>query len=345
MSKEKGSNWKLGMFVIIGLVLFAGTIYFVGKQKNLFGSTFHLIAHFKSAGGLKEGNNVRFSGITIGSVSTITLTDTIVVVELMIRKEVQAFIKTDATATIGSDGLMGDKVLTINPGTTATAFVKDGDIILTKKPIDMDDIMASLKTNVDNAAIISTELAKFTYQMNNNKGLLSKVMGDEAFAKSLESTLTNLQGSSEQFSKFALMMNNGKGAMATLMTDEALSNNIKQTVANLQSSSDEFKSFSVKMNSDKGALSRLVTDEKVGNTMDKTLINLEGATRKLDENMEALQSNFLLRGFFKKKEKAEAKLNADAKKAADAKIKAEKKLSAETGKELKPMLVKDTARS
>jgi phospholipid/cholesterol/gamma-HCH transport system substrate-binding protein len=342
MSKERGSNWKLGLFVITGLVLFAGTIYFVGKQKNMFGSTFHLIAHFKSAGGLKEGNNVRFSGINIGSVNTILLTDTIVIVELMIRKEVQAFIKSDATASIGSDGLMGDKVLTINPGTTGTDYVKDGDMILTKKPIDMDDIMASLKTNVDNASIISTQLAEFTYKMNNGNGLLAKVMDDNAFANSLETTLTNLQGSSEQFSKFAVMMNNGKGPMATLMTDEGMAGNIKQTVANLQTSSNEFVAFSAKMNSDKGVLSKLVTDEKVGNTLDKTLLNLQGATQKLDENMEALQSNFLLRGFFKKKEKA--KLKADEKKAADAKIIAVK-LSAEETKEIRPILVKDTTKS
>jgi phospholipid/cholesterol/gamma-HCH transport system substrate-binding protein len=237
---------------------------------------------------------------------------------------------------------MGDKVLTINPGTTGTDYVKDGDMILTKKPIDMDDIMASLKTNVDNASIISTQLAEFTYKMNNGNGLLAKVMDDNAFANSLETTLTNLQGSSEQFSKFAVMMNNGKGPMATLMTDEGMAGNIKQTVANLQTSSNEFVAFSAKMNSDKGVLSKLVTDEKVGNTLDKTLLNLQGATQKLDENMEALQSNFLLRGFFKKKEKA--KLKADEKKAADAKIIAVK-LSAEETKEIRPILVKDTTKS
>lgn len=344
MRNKKGSNRKLGMFVILGLVLFAGTIYFVGKQKNLFGSTFFLTAHFKSAGGLKEGNNVRFSGINIGSVNTITLTDTLVIVELTIRKEVQQFIKTDATATIGSDGLMGDKVLTINPGTVDTTFVKDGDIISTRKPIDMDDIMASLKTNVDNAAIISTELAKFTYNMNNNKGLLSKVMGDEAFANSLETTLTNLQGSSEQFSRFARMMNSDKGAMSALMTDEVMANNIRQTVADLQQSSNEFKLFSAKMNNDKGALSRMVTDEKIGNSLESTLINLQGATQKLDENMEALQSNFLLRGFFKKKEKAEAKRKVEEKKAGDARAETQRKLSADAKMEAKPLLVKDTSR-
>src|ERR1043165_8174146 len=110
MNKEPGLKWKLGMFVTIGLVLFAGTIYFVGKQKNLFGSTFHLTTRFTSAGGLKEGNNVRFSGIDVGTVNSITLTDSVVIVDLVMKKNVQDFIKTDATATIGSDGLMGDKV-------------------------------------------------------------------------------------------------------------------------------------------------------------------------------------------------------------------------------------------
>jgi phospholipid/cholesterol/gamma-HCH transport system substrate-binding protein len=167
-------------------------------------------------------------------------------------------------------------------------------------------------------------------------------MSDEAFAKSLETTLTNLQGSSAEFSKFAVMMNNGKGAMSTLVTDEALANNIKQTVANLQSSSDEFKMFSTKMNSDKGALSRLVTDEKIGNSLETTLTNLQGATQKLDENMEALQSNFLLKGFFKKKEKAAAKLAADELKAADLKLIINNKLAAEAGKKVQIIQVKDT---
>mgnify|MGYP003525140652 CR=1 FL=1 len=117
MKKESGFTWKLGMFVIIGLVLFIGTIYFVGKQKNLFGNTFHLKAQFKTVSGLKEGNNVRFSGINIGTVHGIELiTDSSVLVDLVIKKDVQKFIKTDAVATIGSDGLMGDKVLTITPG-------------------------------------------------------------------------------------------------------------------------------------------------------------------------------------------------------------------------------------
>lgn len=320
MSKEPGSKWKLGMFVIIGLVVFAGTIYYVGKQNNLFGSTFHLTAQFKSAGGLKEGNNIRFSGLNIGTVNTITLKDSFVIVDMVIKRKVQEFIKTNATAIIGSDGLMGDKVLTINPGSFSKAHVKDGAHILTEKAIDMDDIMASLKTNVDNAGIITAQLAAFTYKMNNGNGILSKVMDDETFANSLQSTLTNLQTTSKQFSKFSMAMNSGDGALA-LVNDKAFSNEIRKTVSNLQNTTDQFTLFSTKMNDENGTLSRL-TDKKIGITLDSTMYNIQQATKKLDENMEALQHNFLLKGFFKKKAKADAKKAEELKRTDDLKLKA-----------------------
>jgi phospholipid/cholesterol/gamma-HCH transport system substrate-binding protein len=319
MSKEPGSKWKLGMFVIIGLVVFAGTIYYVGKQNNLFGSTFHLTAQFKSAGGLKEGNNIRFSGINIGTVNTITLKDSVVIVDMVIRKKIQEFIKTDATAIVGSDGLMGDKVLTINPGSFSKAHVKDGDQILTEKAIDMNDIMASLKTNVDNAGIITAQLAAFTYKMNNGGGILSKVMDDKTLANSLQATLANLQNTSSQFSKLSTTLNSGNGALG-LVSDEAFSNEIRKTVSNLQNTSDQFALFSTKMNDKNGTLSML-TDKKIGITLDSTMYNIQQATKKLDENMEALQHNFLFKGFFKKKAKADAKKTEELKRAADLKMK------------------------
>lgn len=267
MQKESGFTWKLGMFVIIGLVLFIGTIYLIGKQKNLFGSTFKLNARFKTVSGLKVGNNVRFAGITIGTVDEITLiTDTSVEVHLLIKKEVQKFIKSDATVGIGSDGLMGDKVLTITPGTFTKSPVKDNDVVLSRKAIEMEDVMSSVKTSVDNAGVITAQLAQFSYKMNN-----------------------------------------GNGALTKLMTDQEFSRNIKNTLENLQTSSGEFAKFTAKMNNGKGALSKMVSDEKFGKTLDSTMANLQAGTKGLSENMEAAKSNFLLKGFFKKKKKAEAK--------------------------------------
>lgn len=202
MNKSSGSNWKLGMFVIIGLVLFFGAVYFIGKQQNMFGSTFQLRSKFKTVSGLKIGNNVRFSGINVGTVSEIELiTDTSVVVVLIMQKEVQKFIKMDAVASIGSDGLMGDKVLTISPGTSSQKVIKDNAYIVSRGPLEMDDLMKSVKKSVDNVEVITNQLAQFTSKMNNGKGTLSKLMNDEKFAVKLDATMSNLQSSSKGLSE------------------------------------------------------------------------------------------------------------------------------------------------
>jgi len=263
MKKESGLTWKLGMFVIIGLVLFVGTIYFVGKQKNLFGNTFHLKAQFKTVSGLKEGNNVRFSGINVGTVNGIELiTDTSVMVDLVIKKNVQQFIKTDAIASIGSDGLMGDKVLTISPGTVSGTPVKNKDIISSKSAVEIADIMASLKTSVDNAGIITAQLAQLSYKINNGNGALSKLISDEGFSNSLQSTLTNLKTNTGEFAQFTKNLNYGK--------------------------------LDVKLES--------------------TMSNMQAGTKGLSDNMDDVKNRFLLRGYFKKQKKAEAKKQADLKK-------------------------------
>ncbi len=270
MNSEKGSTWKLGMFVVIGIVLFAGTIYFVGKQKNLFGNTFKLKASFGTVSGLKVGNNVRFSGINVGTIDGIELvTDTSVLVTMVMKNNVQKFISTAARASIGSDGLMGDKVLTISTNNDSEnvqkRMVKDGDFILSKKAIEMDDVMLSVKGTVDNANIITEQLAAFSYKMNNNDGVLSKLLSDKNFSSSIENTLINLQNSSGEFSK-----------------------------------------FTTKMNSGKGTLGKLMNDDKLAKSLDSTMINLQSSTKGLSENMEAAKSSFLLRGAFRKQKKAAA---------------------------------------
>lgn len=276
MKRESGFTWKLGMFVVIGLVLFIFTIYLVGRQQNLFRSTFQLRSQFKTVSGLKAGNNVRFSGVNIGTVKAIELiTDTTVLVVLVIQKEIQQFIKTDAMASIGSDGLMGEKVLTISPGAIAKETVKDNQLIASKNAIEMEDVMISVKTTVDNARIITAQLAQFSYKMNNGNGALSKLMTDSGFSNSLKSTLNNLQASTNEFSK-----------------------------------------FTVKMNSGKGALSKIMTDEKFGKSLDSTMANLQSGSKGLSENMEAAKHNFLLKGYFNKKKRAEAKKQAKLEKEA-----------------------------
>ena len=202
MTQNSNYTWKLGMFVTVGLIFFIGTIYFIGKQKNLFGSTFILNTKFKTVSGLKIGNNIRFSGINIGTVDDIQIiNDSTVAVQLLIKEEVRKFIKTDAKASIGSDGLMGDKVLTISPGVHSSKIVQNNATLATVQAIEMEDIMESVSVTADNAAVITDQLAEFSYKLNNGNGLLSKMLTDKEMGEKMDATLTNIEKGTEGFSQ------------------------------------------------------------------------------------------------------------------------------------------------
>lgn len=310
MTKNTNYIWKLGLFVILGFTLFILAIYFIGNNKNLFGATFYLQAHFKNVSGLKVGNNVRFSGINIGTVKEIEfVSDSAVVVDLIIKDDVQKYIKTDAIASIGTDGLMGDKVLTISPGTSSSQIVKNNATIASAKAVELEDLMKGLRKSVDNAQIITLQLSEFSLKINKGKGALNKVLTDEEFANSIEATLQNLKKSSNEFAIFTTNMNDKNGTLSKLMTDPVYANSIDRMLTNLEKSTKEFQRFSSKLNAEKGILSRLLSDERLANSIDSSLINIEKGSKKLIEIEEAAQHNFLLRGFFKKKEKALEKNN------------------------------------
>lgn len=304
MTQNSNYIWKLGMFTILGIILFMVAIYFIGSNKNLFSSTFQLKSHFKNVNGLKEGNNVRFSGINVGTVSGIEfISDSSVVVNLVIKQEIQQYIKSDAIASIGSDGLMGDKVLTISPGTSSNMVVKDNATIRSFKAVDMEDLMKGLNKSVDNAQIITEQLSEFSTKINKGKGALNKVLTDEEFARSFDVTIQNLKASSEEFVVFTTNMNDKNGTLSKLMTDPKYANSIEKTLDNLEKSSNEFDAFTKKLNNDKGILSKLVSNERLAVSLDSSLTNIEKASKNIIEIEEAAKHNFLLRGYFKKKEK------------------------------------------
>ena len=226
------------MFEAVGLGILVVAIYLIGMQKNLFGKTFQLKTVFQSVSGLKVGNNVRFAGINIGTVDEIALvTDSSVMVYLVIKEDAKPYLRVTSKASIGSDGLMGDKVLTINPGTSNSALVVNGSTIASSEAIEMQDIISGLKKSVDNSALITDQLAGFTFKMNNGKGTLSKLISDEQFSESIKSTIINLEKSSTEFAQFTWKMNHGNGALSKFVSDENFANSLDSTMTNLKTGS------------------------------------------------------------------------------------------------------------
>ncbi len=189
---------RLGLFIAGGLALFIIAIFIIGKQKNLFDPVFKLTTTFYNVSGLQVGSNIRFSGINVGTVDNISIiNDSTVRVDMLIKKSVQKFIKTDCEAGIGSAGIIGDRILIITQGSSDAPMVKDGQNIESKEPTETDAIMASLKVTADNAAIISDQLAEIVGKINNGNGTLWKLIQDSTMANNISQTIVSLRRSSK----------------------------------------------------------------------------------------------------------------------------------------------------
>lgn len=202
MQKNNEHTIRLGIFVSIGLALFIIGIYFIGDKQQLFNKTFQISGVFKDVSGLQVGNNVRFSGINIGVIESIEIvSDSAVKVNFNIDDKARKYIKKDAKITIGSDGLMGNKVAIIIPGAKSKLEIQNNDIIVAAVPVSMDEILYNLKVTSSNAAYITDDLGAVMNNIRNGKGTIGKLFMDTLFAKSIDQTLLNIRQGTGGFKK------------------------------------------------------------------------------------------------------------------------------------------------
>ncbi len=200
MKTETSNSVKLGVFVIAGVILLIVAIYFIGQKQHMFSSVFRISGVFKNVNGLQVGNNIRFSGINVGTVENITIvSDTAVRVDMVIDEDVQKFIKNDATAIIGSEGLMGNKTINIAPGSMDESYIKDQGAIKTMQPVDFDEILGQLNATTQNAALITDDLSAIMNSIRSGKGTVGKLFMDTTLAKDLNQTIKNLRGGTKGF--------------------------------------------------------------------------------------------------------------------------------------------------
>lgn len=189
---------RLGLFVAGGIALFVLTIFIIGKQKNLFDPVFNLTTTFYNVSGLQVGNNIRFSGINVGTVDNISIiNDSTVKVDMLIRKTVKPFIKNDCVVTIGSEGLIGDRLLVISQGTADAPLARVGQELASMEPVETDAIMASLQVTAAYAEVISKQMAEIMVNINSGNGTLGRLIQDSTIAHNLDLTILNLRKSSK----------------------------------------------------------------------------------------------------------------------------------------------------
>jgi phospholipid/cholesterol/gamma-HCH transport system substrate-binding protein len=294
---------RLGLFIAGGLALFVLAIFIIGKQQNLFSPVFKLTTTFFNVSGLQVGNNVRFTGINVGTVDNIKIiNDSTVQVGMLIKKDVQQFIKTDCIVAIGSEGLIGDRLLIISQGGTNSPLVKEGQELPSSEPVETDAIIASLQVTSGHAETITHQLAEVMMKLNSGKGTLGRLIHDSVIAQNIYQTIENFKETSSGLEETI-------EAVRQDVSD--IMGSLKVTAGNAEVFSQQLGEAMLKLNDENGTLTKLMQDTTLATNLSQTMQNLNSSTKGLDENMEALKHNIFFRGYYNKKLKAEASAAKD----------------------------------
>jgi phospholipid/cholesterol/gamma-HCH transport system substrate-binding protein len=290
---------RLGLFIFGGIALFVIAVFIIGKQKNLFNPVFKLSTTFYNVSGLQVGNNVRFSGINVGTVDNIRIVnDSTVRVEMLIRQEIKPFIKTDCEVAIGSEGLIGDRLLVISQSNSNAPMVNDGQQLLSSEPVELDAIIASFQVSAKYAEVITHELANFSVKLNSGEGALSRLIHDSTLAQNVSQTIVNFRNSSNRFGE---IMEVTKKDVSDILESVLVSTN------NVGTTTQQLEEIMIRINSGQGTIGKLINDSVTSNNIDSTILNIRNTTKGLDENMEALKHNIFFRGYYRRLEKEKEK--------------------------------------
>jgi len=307
-SIEVKQHALLGLFVLVGTILFLVAVFFVGNNETLFQRSFILYAKFRDAGGLQAGGNIWLTGVKVGTVAEVDIIDdSTVYVAIRIKRKYKNFLKKDATAAIGRDGVMGNRILLLKNG-VSTAPVEENQIISSQSGNETGDLMATLKQSGDNLQAITKNVKEITQDIEGGKGIIGELLTSERWAQKLNTVLTQMEITSQNTAVITGdlsaitkgLKGNKKGLIGTLVTDTTFSRIYSQSLASIQITSKnsaqitgDFKAISAHLKDKNNTVALILTDTAFARSLKQSAV-------KLDEDLEAARHNFLLKGYFKK---------------------------------------------
>jgi len=335
MEKEENKRAVIvGIFIALGMIIFIIGIFTLGGQQSVFKKNFHITAVFDDVAGLKKGNNVWFSGVKVGTISNVRFIGLKEVeVQMVVDDNVQQYIHSNTGVKIGSDGLIGNKIIVIDGGSAEAPVIADGAKVQVQKEISTAEMMKTLQRNNENLLAITNDFKKLSSNIVKGKGLVGELMADSVLALKFKSIVNNLNATTQSTQQVAMGLNrfsdklNTKGGLTDkLLTDTAVFSQLKASVAQLKQTTgtasalaDNLNKAGInltkatnKLNTTDNAIGVLLNDPKGAEQVRSTLNYLQQSSIKLNDDLEAVQHNFLLKGFFKKKAKQQAQATTPA---------------------------------
>jgi phospholipid/cholesterol/gamma-HCH transport system substrate-binding protein len=313
----------LGLFVSIALGLVVLGLFSIGTIEDLVTPEITVASSFPQVDGLTRGAAVWYSGVKVGTVDELSLTpEGTVDVTLNIRADAAPSIPADTVASISSDGLIGNTIVALGPGTSAERLT-DGSVVPSTSSVGTDQLMADLKTTNDNLIAITDDLKAITGRVAHGEGSVARILRDDALYTDLASTLDNLDAASADARRtaagtasFAATLDDPDALPRQIATDTTTWPLVRESVIDGRASVQRLQSTVDRVADGLAAedtpVGLLLGDEEAGRDLASTFATLDRSALLLEEDLEAVQHNFLLRRYFKKKAKREEKAKEEA---------------------------------
>ena len=305
----------VGIFIFLGLVFLIAGILAIGRLNKSFTKKIAVTTIFDDVSGLQQGNNIWFSGVKIGIVKELSFYgNSQVKVVMNIEEKAEPFIHNNAKAKISSEGLIGNRLIIIYGGTPEAPTIKDGDQLQAEKTFNSDEMIHTLQENNINIASITTDFKTVMKKIAAGEGTIGQFLTNDTLYNNLRSISESLKKTSENIKQVSVSLAtfgaklNEKGTFANdLVTDTTIFSNMQTAVTRLNeiasSANEVVNNLKAASNDQETPLGVLLHDKETGADLKSAIRNIDTSAQKLSKDLEALQHNFLLRGYFKKEEK------------------------------------------
>ncbi len=283
MKNQKSINFRVGLFVLIAVSIFAMILFFLSGEQSYFEQSYTVKTSFKNTAGLIKGAAVRLSGVRIGAVTELGFAkdpvgDKVINVTMLINKDGMGRLNPDAKATIKTEGLLGDKFIEILPGNEPPLTVLPDTLsIESQTPIEFASIIGQSGDLITNVISISESLDKIVKGIGEGKNL-----------ENINQTIASIKASSEALQKNMEAVAKGNGILHTMIygsKDESGGKIDENTLVKLNRTVTKLDTLLSQINEGKGPLHALLYDEKLTGEVDTTLSNLSVTSVELKETM------------------------------------------------------------
>ncbi len=291
-------EWKVGLFVLLGLILLGVLLLQFSKGLTFFRPTYNVMLHAADISGLKKNASVLMSGVQVGTASEIRLAPDGKSVTITLKIFSQYAIHRDAKFAIEQSGFLGDQYVAIRPGSNAAGKFGDGDVAEAEKPFSLQEIIGSSSDFIDR---IGATIQRLDESISNlNRSVLSPTT-----LTNLSLTVTNLRALSERanislenlnrlidtnspaikhaVSNVVLFSENIQGTAQSI--NALLATNspaIDRAVKNVESSMEILNSMMADVRSGKGTVGNLLNNDQMATNLAQITANLSITSSNLN---------------------------------------------------------------